>query len=87
MLMAAQGRKHEVLVRGGFGIPQRLACGSAIAALTASALQRRATTGGPIFTENAPWALRQASIGFSHCSRSGVAQSMTALQADMPGTA
>jgi hypothetical protein len=54
------------------------AAGSAIAALTASALHRRTTTGGPIFTENAPCAFRYASIGSSHrASSSGSNQSIT----------
>lgn len=43
----------------------------------AAASQRRITTGGPIFTENAPWFLRCASIGWSQSARFGAYQLMT----------
>lgn len=46
-------------------------------ALIVGASQRRMITGGPIFTENAPWLFRCASIGLSHAPRFGAYQSMT----------
>lgn len=55
----------------------RLTSGSWMPDLMATESQRRITTGGPIFTENAPWCFRWASIGWSQSPRLGAYQLMT----------
>ncbi len=55
----------------------RFTSGFWMPALMEVASQRRMMTGGPIFTEKAPWCLRCASIGWSQSSRFGANQLMT----------